>query len=566
MKEIVKKSEELLKEGRVQEAIALLEEALSHNGENEAILTALHDIYLDLGDDEKALLYAKRLLSMDENNPKYIEECAKLLNALYREDEALEYYERVLRMGGEISTKTMRAWAEIVSLTDRVNEALEFVDNALYQNPLSTKLMNIYANLLNEIDRSEEAIEVMEEALELAEDDVDLLYDLSVMYLQRGDREKAEELLKRLVLTGDAVNVQHMSALGELHKFRYGDDVFKRLNSMLANLCVLKDKDKALLCYVAGKAFWDVEDYNTAFLYYGRGGDFRSHGKSEDLELGIVLLEHLRKNLDKDCITSDHGGYESKKPLFIVGMPRSGTTLTERIITGLDNIVSVGETNDVRKALHNIELCGIHLELDKFSPIQRGVGIYERGKYYIELLEKRVKGAEYRYIVNKLPENFRWLGFLRATLPNAKFIHTRRNPAEICLSAYRIHFVSEGLDWSDNLTLLGKYYRIYHETMKIWRSLLPKESLLEIRYEDMIDNPEEESRKIADFLDVEWKAECLEFHKRKDIIKTASMQQAREPIYKSSTNRWRKYEKYLKPLIDEIGDLIEEYEKELAAK
>ncbi len=156
-----------------------------------------------------------------------------------------------------------------------------------------------------------------------------------------------------------------------------------------------------------------------------------------------------------------------------------------------------------------------------------------------------------------------WLGYLYLILPNAKFIHSRRHPIETCLSAYRIHFAKHQ-HWSDELRTMGKYYRIYTEMMQHWKEVLPEGTILDVRYEDMVSDLERESKKLAAFIGMPWSESCLSFHRSGRAVITASASQVSQPIYKDSTNRWRKYEPYLTPLLEEIGDLVEAYEAELA--
>jgi hypothetical protein len=164
-------------------------------------------------------------------------------------------------------------------------------------------------------------------------------------------------------------------------------------------------------------------------------------------------------------------------------------------------------------------------------------------------------------MVDKMPGTFNFVGLIHAILPNARIIHSRRHPVETCLSCYRILF-AEGHQWTYNLNELGRYYRRYWDLMRHWREQFPG-VMYEVRYEDNVNDVESQARALINYLGLEWNDACLSFYDTDRPVKTASASQVRKPIYKTSTNRWRKYETYLKPLLDEIGDLVEQYEAEL---
>jgi hypothetical protein len=184
-----------------------------------------------------------------------------------------------------------------------------------------------------------------------------------------------------------------------------------------------------------------------------------------------------------------------------------------------------------------------------------------RGEHYVDRLLK-IAGKPYKRIVDKMPGNYNFIAMIKAILPNARIIHSRRHPIETCLSCYRIHF-AEGHQWTYNLRDLGRFYRRYWNLMKHWRENFPG-VMYEVRYEDNVADVETSARKLIDFLGLEWNDNCLNFHEVDRPVHTASVTQVRKPIYTTSTNRWRKYEKYLQPLIHELGDIIEEYEAEIA--
>ena len=233
----------------------------------------------------------------------------------------------------------------------------------------------------------------------------------------------------------------------------------------------------------------------------------------------------------------------------------------EQVLSGLEGVHGAGELTYAGECLRGVMIDGEPIGATEATDESLSMNYAQRGKLYIEKIEALAPEGS-RRVVDKMPHNFMNTGFIHMMLPNAAIIYAKRHPVEICLSAYRINF-SAGHYWSDDLQTMGRYFRLHKELMDYWKEVLPKGTILEVRYEDMVTDLERESKRIAKHIGVEWTPECLEFHKSKKAVRTASLSQVRQPLYQSSMNRWRKYEPYLQPLLDEIGDLVEEYEAEL---
>jgi len=267
----------------------------------------------------------------------------------------------------------------------------------------------------------------------------------------------------------------------------------------------------------------------------------------------------------KTVSESKERGCDSELPVFILGMPRSGTSLMEQILSSHPDIFGAGELKILPAVLDNIVIGGNRVRLNEpepFFPAEEHASWEMRGQRYVDRLE-RLAPNPYKRIVDKMPGNFTMVGLIHAILPKARIIHSRRHPVEVCLSCYRIHF-AEGQQWSYNLRELGRYYKRYWNLMNDWREQFP-DAMLEVRYEDNVADVEGQARRLIDYLGLEWHDGCLEFYNTDRPVMTASASQVRKPIYTTSTNRWRKYEKYLQPLLEELGDIVPQYEAELAA-
>ena len=198
----------------------------------------------------------------------------------------------------------------------------------------------------------------------------------------------------------------------------------------------------------------------------------------------------------------------------------------------------------------------------------RTLSFKDRGDLYLKATEAIAKHAgnkDAKRIIDKMPGNYFWTGVIPFILPNAKIIHTQRHPLDNCLSLYRIFF-PDGMPWSYDLRNLGKVYRTYFEHMTYWEANLPKDMMLTINYEVMVENFEDEAKKIIAHIGLPWDDACLKFYETDRQVKTASLNQVRKPIYSTSVGRWKKYEDHLKPLIQELGPLIKVYDDKVKQK
>jgi tetratricopeptide (TPR) repeat protein len=391
-----------------------------------------------------------------------------------------------------------------------------------------------------------------------------ILHEWGVLERLGGDIAKSQELLARsLHLNPEQPGT--LRVFGTEHKFSYGDTEFTRLNYAAAKLGELEMIDRVHMHYALGKAFEDVNDLDTAFRHYEMAGAAKKKLEPLDERVAGLIFQVLPKVVNAESAKlHQEKGCDSDVPVFILGMPRSGTSLIEQILSSHPDIFGAGELKLLAPAVDNMRFGNNRLQMNESEPAfanELQAGWEQRGRWYVEHLLK-LADKPCKRIVDKMPGNFTLAGLIKPILPNARIIHSRRHPVETCLSNYRIHF-AEGQLWSYNLRELGRYYRRYWQLMQHWRESFPG-MMIEIRYEDNVADVEGQARKLIEFLGLPWDPKVLEFHKTERPVKTASASQVRKPIYTTSTNRWRKYEKHLGPLLDEIGDIVQAYEAEIA--
>jgi hypothetical protein len=244
----------------------------------------------------------------------------------------------------------------------------------------------------------------------------------------------------------------------------------------------------------------------------------------------------------------------AKRPVFIVGMPRSGTSLIEQILSSHPEIHGAGELPDLENLIF-ASATEAGLPAERYPEVAAGMSsqaLLRLGQAYTEKVWKLGPGAT--CITDKMMSNFTHIGMIRNMFPGAKIIHVQRDPMDSCFSCYATLFAKNNLDFTYDLGSLGRYYVRYMELMQHWMHVLPAGSILPLRYENLVKDTEGEARRLLDYLQLPWDPRCLNFHANTRVVRTASAAQVRRPIYKSSVARWERFKTQLGPLLDIVGD------------
>lgn len=340
-------------------------------------------------------------------------------------------------------------------------------------------------------------------------------------------------------------------ALAHVHKFRDDDGSLAEIESQLQDESI-PEADKTALHYAAGKICDDLKDFDRAFEHFDKAN--REAHKAYDLK-PVETVRRQKKTIFSNRFFRDRKdwGHPSELPVFIVGMPRSGTTLTEQILSAHPDVFAAGELETMDRVVRLAEEVSPGKENFPTSILKlTKTGAELVGRRYVADLQRRMDRTAKR-VTDKMPHNFELLGMIAIALPAAKIIHVRRAPLDTCLSCWTKNF-NDSHGYNRSLDDLGRYYRGYVDMMDHWRSVLPLE-ILEVDYEDYMTDLEGAARRIVSFVGLDWDPRCLEFYKVDRSVRTASQWQVRQPIYTSSVERWRNYVAHLQPLIEALGPL-----------
>ena len=266
----------------------------------------------------------------------------------------------------------------------------------------------------------------------------------------------------------------------------------------------------------------------------------------------LQRFERIRNVFTPELLHEKRGlGEPTTVPVFIVGMPRSGTTLIEQILVSHPRVFGAGERQEFSEGVAKIRAPNGQ-GYPEAVPTLPSEQLRRLGQTYLNSVQSMAPRAE--RITDKMPENFRFLGLIHLALPNAHIIHASRDPRDVALSCFSIDFAEDHLPFTYDLSELGRYIRAYQVLMEHWRKVLPARVILNVQYEELVEDLEKGARRIVAHCGLEWDDACLDFHRTERVVQTASATQVRRPIYRTSVGRWREYGDLLKPLLEVLGE------------
>jgi tetratricopeptide (TPR) repeat protein len=426
---------------------------------------------------------------------------------------------------------------------DRVASALDAMEPAAEDDPrLLCRIAEYRAHCVDHAG----ALRCYRKALKRDPDNPRLLFAVASAEVAAGDLAEAGQLLDRVI----AINPHDYDAYRNRATLRRWTTEDNHIEAMAKRLeqGTSTPAGEVQLCYALAKECEDVGEDSKAFEYLKRGADKRRSLLSYRVEGDLEVLDRLQAVFNRELLNSGHPACQDRSPVFVLGLPRSGTTLVERIISSHPEVASLGEINNFAYALmHTVGRHGGKLELvDHAAHIDFG----ELGRRYARSIRRYGKDAA--RLIDKTPLNYLYIGLIRLALPNAKIVHVVRNPMDSCYGMYRSLFRA-GYPFSYDFGDLARYYIGYRRLMDHWRSIAP-DAFLDVGYEELVNDQEAVTRRILEYCDLPWDANCLEFHKNRSAVATASAAQVRRPVYRDALGRWRRYENQLEPLARTLAD------------
>lgn len=459
--------------------------------------------------------------------------------------EAVAHFAEVVRLQPSM-LKAQFALSAQWSYLGNHGQAFVAYQEALRLHPDESKLHYLFGKLLITMGRSPEALDVFRRLSELDRGNPKVYAAMAQALEREGNFESGYDFL-RPFLEGDDVDVDVVLAYADLsrhlgHQIQARELLERSLNGQMPV------ETRKAVHYALGKICDGAKDYDLAFAHYRNANDLAE----EECDMGSIeqKFNELKAAFSVENLSRrPRAKNKSRLPVFIVGMPRSGTSLVEQILASHPDVYGAGELGDITNMVNKLpgSMGGMPYPycLDALQKQQ----IDQMATSHIAKLHQFSSRSS--RVTDKMPHNFQHLGLIDMLFPGARIIHCKRNPVDTCFSIYSLNF-NQNHRYSTDLANLGAYYRLYEDLMAHWKKVL-RIPILEVQYEEVVANQEEMSRKMIDFCDLKWDERCLDFHQAKREVATHSYDQVRRPIYKKSVARWKNYEKHLGPLIAVLG-------------
>lgn len=439
----------------------------------------------------------------------------------------------------------------VLKALGRAAEASVVLRQALDHDKMFVEARFNLAQTLRDLDRHEAAISELHQVLRQTPGNIQAQMVLAHALKETGALKEAEAAY-RILLDHEPARAEAYFHLSSLKTFTREDEDLKAILGLLSRKPE-RPLDRIHLHYAAGKALQDLnDDPETAFAHFQTANALKRATLRYDVSIEVGHTEKIMHHFAKVSATSSASDAETSgpAPIFIVGMPRSGTTLVEQILASHRNVTAGGERKDLERSAKDFEArSGV-----AFPDWDEALGTAEArklGEDYLKAL--RTADPKARWITDKMPSNIKLMGLVPRCLPAAKIIHVRRQPLDTCFSCYTQLF-SEGNAFSYDLFDLAHYYNAHQKLAVHWETVMPQDLLMSVDYETLIAEPEATVKRLLAFCDLDWDPHCLQFHRTVRPVKTASAAQVRKPLYRSSVGRWEPYKEQLKPLIEGLSN------------
>lgn len=505
---------------------------------------------------EEAAACGERALAID---PDYAEASCALgaaCAALDEPDRAIPHYRRALEVDPDYA-EAVCGLGEALAALKRYDEAAAIYRRAAALRPDHSVTLCACGHALQRAGRHSEALDQYRRAVALAPGDGDAQQGLGVVLEEMGRIDDAHRAFETAFAI-DPHNLRYAFSLVSSKPIRKEDAVLAALQAAAERPDSLKENDRILLHFALGKALSDIGRHDESFRHLLGGNALKRRQIAYDERATLATLERLQQVFGGDWLRARPPAAVARPPaeaIFIVGMPRSGSTLIEQMLASHSEVFGGGERTDFAAAM---AAAGIDPASPDFPQSAAGLDaarLAEIGSEYLARLDAAAKAAgrgDARRITDKLPANLCFVGLAHKALPGARFIFTLRDPVDTCLSCFSKLFAADQ-PFAYELGELGRYHRACERLAAHWRRVIPPGVILNVRYEEVVADFEGQARRILAHCGLDWDPACLSFYETERVVRTASLGEVRRPVYRSSVGRWRPEAAILSPLLDALA-------------
>ena len=533
---------QLFSSGKVQEALFAIQHLINDFPNEPLLFNISGACYSEIGPIESAINSFEKALAL---NPDYAEAHYNLGVAFQRTnqlDNAVECYEKSITLKHAYPTAHNNLGV-IMLERSQLDSAVKSFEWAVAYSPEYAEAHNNLGSAFQELNQFDLAKEQFKKAVSINQDYALAFNNLGNSCKTLGlTNEALNHYEKAIAIKGDFAEA-HFNLSG-VKKYKQGDIQISTMLSILPSK-TLNESDQIFINFALAKVNDDLNNQEELFRFLNEGNRLRKAQLNYSIDdyqnkHSVIkkMFSHNLLSIEKELLSEK----KSKRPIFIIGMPRSGTTLVEQIISSHHAVYGADELNTISKLTSSIL---------KDSSAQMKNGLTKRSlltfrQQYIEHLSTLNINED--IITDKWPLNFQYIGFILSAFPEAKIIHLKRDARAICWSIYKNYFSGKGNGWAYNFKDLVSFYALYSDLMNFWHKLFP-DKIYDVSYEKLTNNQNDETIKLLQYCDLEWDDNCLNFHTNKRPVKTASALQVREKMYQGSSEDWKKYKKHIQPLI-----------------
>ena len=531
----------LMYQGDCEQAVSLYKSALKLNPEHPMIQNNLGNALLGKQEFREAKKWFEIALKNDPNHVEAISNLGLCLAEENKINEAEAYFRKAIKINPSFSN-AYNNLAMILKKKDKLDESIEEYKKAITFNP---NFSDAYCNMaisLMEIGRIDEAEKNFLQSLKLSPSNLHAKISYAGFLKTSGRIDEATELYQSILSKNLDVDPELYRNFAHTKTFSNEDEDVQKMEVMLKKDNV-NDHAKTHLCFALGKIYEDLNQIEKSFTYIKQGNAMvRKTYKytTGDME---KYFNNIIETFQPDLINKfKDSGLRGKENIFIIGMPRSGTSLVEQILSSHSEVRGGGELKYLEDVITDRNKRKYPEILGRFS----SQDFSEMGTLYMDKIKQFLDKE--RFISNKLPQNFLYLGIIKLIFPESKIVHCKRNSLDNCISIYKNYFVGHQ-PYAYDLEELGAYYKLYEKLMKHWGQLFP-DGFFDIHYDDLVRDQKKQTLKLLKFCELDWEDNCMKFYNTKRIVNTASSVQIRKPIYKDSLESGKKYKDLILPLLN----------------